>query len=130
MTYNMLCSPTFTNDQIKLCNFYLTSIPNDIDQLHMVAFINRVCEIFGVSTNELAHALTNFRLFLNDITCIHCGLKYEIKQPLAYHKLPTSWSDWECEGCRKFLNESFDFKLLLDWYPNSDQTDDDDFVPW
>lgn len=129
MNYNMLCSPTLTNDQVSLCSTYLTAIPENIENLHNVAFMNRICETFSVTSDELAFALSNFRLFCNDITCIHCGVRYGIKEPLAFHKLPNDWKNWVCKSCGDFLQQSFDYSLLLDWYP-ANNNDDDDSVPW
>lgn len=133
MNFNMLCSPTLTSEQIRLCDTYLIAIPPDIEQLHSVSFMNRVCKIFDVTSDELAFALSNFRLFCNDITCIHCGVRYEIKEPLAFHKLPNDWQNWTCKSCGDFLQQSFDFSLLLDWYPADNATpkdDDDDCLLW
>ena len=79
MTYNMLCSPMFTNEQIKFCDAYLTAIPENLENMNKEDFKNFVCETFGISPEQLAISLSNFRLFYNDITCIHCGIRYEIE---------------------------------------------------
>lgn len=126
MTYNMLCSPLLTNEQVSLCDAYLTGIPNDIEELNEVTFKHRICQNFNVTTDELAYALSNFRLFYNDITCIHCGIRYEITQPLVFHDLPKSPYNWTCESCHNFLKKSFDFSLLMDWYPPDVPNSNDD----
>ena len=119
MTYNMLCSPMLTNEQIKFCDAYLTAIPENLENMNKEDFKNFICETFGISPEQLAMSLSNFRLFYNDITCIHCGIRYEIEQPLAFHKLPKNPHNWTCKSCKTFLKRSFDFNLLMDWYPNT-----------
>lgn len=124
MTYNMLCSPLLSNEQVSLCSTYLTAIPEDIEMMQKDDFVNLICEKFAVTSEDLALAMRDFRLFYCDITCIHCGVRYEITQPLSFHDLPTSPRNWTCEGCRNFLKQSFDFSLLMDWFPtnNSDNS--------
>lgn len=124
MTYNMLCSPMLTNEQIKFCDAYLTAIPENLENMNKEDFKNFICETFGISPEQLAMSLSNFRLFYNDITCIHCGIRYEIEQPLAFHKLPKNPHNWTCKSCKTFLKRSFDFNLLMDWYPKKNQADD------
>lgn len=126
MTCNMLCSPTLTNEQIKFCDAYLTAIPENIETMNKEDFKNLICETFTISPEQLAMSLSNFRLFYNEITCIHCGIRYEIEKPLAFHKLPKDRHNWICKSCEIFLNRSFDFNLLLDWYPTDNSTNNKD----
>ena len=53
----------------------------------------------------------------------------DFSEPLAFHKLPNDWKNWVCKSCGDFLQQSFDYSLLLDWYP-ANNNDYDDSVPW
>ena len=60
----MLYDPILTAEQIKACHFYLT--PNfDLNaKPNHVVFINQVCQTFGMTVDELAWALSRYRLYI------------------------------------------------------------------
>lgn len=132
ISYNMLYNHILTDEQMKACNFYLTShFVEDYKPSHIL-FINKVCEIFGLTADELAWALSKFRLYSNDIICIHCGRKYLLNEPVGYHQVPEDWENWVCNDCDNFINQPMQIAQIMDSYPDSNisfQDDDDEFIP-
>lgn len=132
-SYNILYDPILTPEQIKACHFYLTPNFDFHAKPSHIVFINQVCQTFGISSDELAWALSRYRLYSNDILCIHCGTKYELKEPKGYHELPFDWENWVCDNCHAFLGQRLELEEMLDIFPISDnqpQDDDDDCLPW
>ena len=133
LSYNILYDPILTPEQIKACHFYLT--PNfDLNaKPNHVVFVNQVCQTFGMTVDELAWALSRYRLYSNDILCVHCGAKYLLKEPVGYHEMPYNWENWICDGCHNFLSERLQLEEMLDIYPSNDDDmrgdDDQEHVP-
>ena len=88
-----------------------------------------------MTVDELAWALSRYRLYSNNILCVHCGAKYLLKEPVGYHEMPYDWENWICDGCHNFLSERLQLEEMLDIYPSNDddlQGDDDEehVPPW
>ncbi|GGM03345.1 hypothetical protein GCM10010099_19480 [Streptomyces cinereus] len=126
-SYNIIYDPVLTPKQVKACHFYLTpNFDEDCKPSHIV-YVNMVCDMYDMTSDELAWALSKLRLYSNDITCIHCGIKYLLNEPIQYHQMPSDWENWECVVCRAFLKKPMQFDQMIDSYPvNKDDWEDDD----
>lgn len=132
-SYNILYDPILTPEQIKACHFYLTPDFDFDNKPSHIDFINQVCQIFGITSDELAWALSRYRLYSNDILCIHCGTKYQFKEPKTFHELPCDWENWICDNCHAFMSERLQLDEMLDFYSLEDmdrEEDDDDISPF
>ena len=132
-SYNIIYDSVLTPEQVKACNFYLTPNFDEESKPTHIVFMNMACEIYGMTCDELAWALSKLRLYSNDILCIHCGIKYLLNEPIQYHQMPSDWENWECDTCLAFLGQSMQFNQMIDLYPvnNNDweRDDDSDDVP-
>ena len=108
MTIKFIAKPNLTKTQIKMCQEYLLSLQyGNIADNDSLGFINSVCNRYGATANELAWALEQIKAYDNQVRCQHCGVMWQIKQPIATirHTIPYQ-RQWTCDSCQSFLQDS------------------------
>lgn len=108
MTIQFIAKPNLSKTQIKMCQEYLLSLQyGNIAEDDSLGFINSVCNSYGATSNELAWALEQIKAYDNQVRCQHCGVMWQITQPIATirHTIPYQ-KKWTCDSCQNFLQDS------------------------